>query len=355
MQTKVSVLGHFGEGVTLLNGQTVKTRIVTEELQRQLGPDQVRKIDTHGGWKTLLKAPFQVFRALRQSQNVLIFPAQNGLRVYAPLLTLQRGLFPNRKLHYVVIGGWLPTFLTRRKLLAGALKGFDGIYVETNTMKTALEEQGFSNVSVMPNCKKLQVLSEQELVYPSGMPYQLCTFSRVMREKGIEDAVNAVIAVNVRLGYQAFSLDIYGQIDAEQTDWFCDLQKSFPEYVRYRGLVPFEKSVEVLKEYFALLFPTYYDGEGFAGTLIDAYSAGVPVIASDWKYNTELVNEAVGCLHPTGNQSALVEILMEAVREPAMMLSKKKLCLKEAEKYKLDTAIQPLIQRIGGTRKCNVK
>lgn len=355
MLTKVSVLGHFGEGVTLLNGQTVKTRIVTEELQRQLGPDQVQKIDTHGGWKTLLKAPFQVFRALRQSQNVLIFPAQNGLRVYAPLLTLQRGLFPNRKLHYVVIGGWLPTFLTRRKLLAGALKGFDGIYVETNTMKNALEEQGFSNVSVMPNCKKLQVLSEQELVYPSGMPYQLCTFSRVMREKGIEDAVNAVIAVNSKLGCTAFSLDIYGQVDGEQKEWFDDLQKTFPEYIRYGGLIPFDKSVEVLKDYFALLFPTYYDGEGFAGTLIDAYSAGVPVIATDWKYNGELVTEAVGCLYPTGNQSVLVGILMEAALNPAMMLSKKRLCIKEAEKYKLDTVVQSLSQRIGGTQKRNVK
>ena len=65
MRVKVSILGHFGEGVNLLNGQTVKTKIITEELQNQLGQDQVLKIDTHGGWKTLLKAPFQVFRALK--------------------------------------------------------------------------------------------------------------------------------------------------------------------------------------------------------------------------------------------------------------------------------------------------
>ena len=64
---KISILGHFGEGANLLNGQTVKTKIITEELQRQLGQDQVLKIDTHGGWKTLLKAPFQVFRALKSS------------------------------------------------------------------------------------------------------------------------------------------------------------------------------------------------------------------------------------------------------------------------------------------------
>ena len=61
MIAKVSVLGHFGRGETLLNGQTVKTKIITEELQRRLGRKQVLKIDTRGGWKTFLKAPFQSF------------------------------------------------------------------------------------------------------------------------------------------------------------------------------------------------------------------------------------------------------------------------------------------------------
>ena len=343
---KVSIFGHFAEGEIFLDGQTVKTKIVTEELQNQLGQDQVLKIDTHGGWKSLLKAPFQVFRALKNTANVIIFPAHNGLRVYAPLLFFQKRLFKNRKVHYVVIGGWLPQFLLKRRALAKILKTFNGIYVETNTMKTVLEAQGFKKVFVMPNCKKLTVLSKEELTFPSKAPYKLCTFSRVMKEKGIEDAFNAVMAVNESLGYQAFSLDIYGQIDPTQRDWFDALQKKFPPYVRYGGLVPFDKSVDTLKEYAALLFPTYYAGEGFAGTLIDAYSAGVPVIASDWKYNTELVTETVGYVYPTGDQLAFINILKAIAAEPDMLLNKKRLCLKEVEKYKIDKVVQILIKQI---------
>ena len=52
MSVKVSVLGHFGEGENLLNGQTVKTKITTEALEAQLGHRQVHKIDTHGGPRT---------------------------------------------------------------------------------------------------------------------------------------------------------------------------------------------------------------------------------------------------------------------------------------------------------------
>ena len=346
MRVKVSVLGHFGEEVNLLNGQTVKTKIITEELQRQLGKKHVVKFDTHGGWKTLFKAPFQVFGALKSSTNVLIFPAQNGLRIYAPLLFLQRRLFKERKIHYVVIGGWLPEFLMKRKTLTKILKKFDGIYVETYTMKSALKAKGFENVYVMANCKKLTILAEDDLIYPSEPTYKLCTFSRVMREKGIEDAVNAVTTVNTELGFEALSLDIYGHVDDKQIVWFDSLQKKFPPYIRYTGCIPFDQSVDVLKNYFALLFPTYYEGEGFAGTLIDAYSAGIPVIASDWKYNSELVNANVGWVYPVGNQDAFVNILKETISNQKRMCYIKRMCLKEASKYSPDTVVQVLIEQI---------
>ena len=46
---KVCVIGHFGFNKNLLNGQTVKTKIIAKELSSSLGEDQVLKIDTHGG------------------------------------------------------------------------------------------------------------------------------------------------------------------------------------------------------------------------------------------------------------------------------------------------------------------
>lgn len=59
--------------------------------------------------------------------------------------------------------------------------------------------------------------------------------------------------------------------------------------IHYGGVISFDHTTEVLKDCYALLFPTCYEGEGFAGTLIDALAAGVPVIASEWRYNSEIV------------------------------------------------------------------
>ena len=150
---------------------------------------------------------------------------------------------------------------------------------------------GFCNIDVMPNCKSFETLKEKDLVYCEQEPYKLCTFSRVMREKGIEDAIEAVKAVNNHLRRPAYVLDIYGPIDSGQIEWFQTLQNSFPEYICYRGSVPSEKAISIIKEYFALLFPTRFYTEGIPGTIIDAYAAGVPVIASKWENFDDVIDD----------------------------------------------------------------
>ena len=125
----------------------------------------------------------------------MILPAQRGLRIIAPLLVFFNKFF-HRRLFYCVIGGWLPIVLKNQKGLTNSLHKFDGIFVETQSMKKKLSEYGFTNIDIMPNCKKLPILNKNQLIYPKGVPYKLCTFSRVMKEKGVEDAVNAVILAN---------------------------------------------------------------------------------------------------------------------------------------------------------------
>lgn len=339
----VGAVGHFGFGKDLLNGQTIKTKIVTAELERRLGESEVLKIDTHGGALSYLKLPFRLFESLRRSRNVIIFPAHRGIRVIVPLLVCFNCFF-DRKLHYCVIGGWLPDMLRDKKRLSGCLKKFDGIYVETSTMKAALDEAGFQNVVVMPNCKNLRILRPEELAFQTEPPFKLCTFSRVMREKGIEDAISAVKSVNEETGHVVYTLDIYGQIDAEYQTKFSAMQKSFPAYVRYRGTVPSDKSVETLEEYFALLFPTLFFTEGVPGTIIDAYAAGLPVISSRWESFSDVVEEGItGIGFSFGKPEEMKEILCDLLRQPQKLTDMKLACLHKAEGFTPDSAVEKLL------------
>lgn len=343
---KVCVIGHFGFGEELLNGQTVKTKIITKELKKQFGTDEISVIDTHGGKKEIFKLIFNIHQAIKKSKNIIMMPAQNGVQFFSPLLYFCN-YFYHKRIHYVVIGGWLPELLEKKTWLKKYLKKFYGIYVETNTMKLALEKQGFKNIYIMANCKELHILKDNELIFSYAEPYKLCTFSRVMKQKGIEDAIEAVIQVNNKMGKVIFSLDIYGQIDSEQIEWFKDTMKNVPTYINYCGEVPFDKSTDVLRDYFALLFPTYYFGEGFAGTLIDALAVGIPVVASDWRYNPDIVKEnKTGYIFKTKDLQDFQSKLMELYKEKEFWIHNKKSILSTANEYLPCNVIKTLLNQL---------
>jgi glycosyltransferase involved in cell wall biosynthesis len=168
-----------------------------------------------------------------------------------------------------------------------------------------------------------------------------------MKEKGIEDAINAVENINRKQGRKVFTLDIYGQIEESYKEKFVELKKNFPSYIHYGGLIPYDKSVEILKDYFVLLFPTYYHGEGFAGTLIDAMAAATPVIASDWKCNGEVIRPGKnGVLIKDCNAQKIEEELDQIVGNPNRWNAMKITTLEEAHRYEPEVAIKPLMDKI---------
>lgn len=339
---RVAVIGHFGIGLDLANGQTIKTKIVTEEVEKYC-KESVMIIDAHGGVKAIIPVIAGAIKSLLRCKNTILMLTENGLKVSVPVLYFFNKIF-HRRVHYVVVGGWLPEFLKKRPGLVKKLKSFHKIYVETYNMKMLLEEMGFKNVVVMPNCKRLEIVHEPE---KCTKPYKLCTFSRVMKEKGIEDAINAVISANNQLGKEVYHLDIYGQIDSKQIDWFEELKKKFPSYIKYCGLVKFDQSVKILKTYFALLFPTYYMGEGFAGTAIDAFSAGVPVLASDWKYNNEVIKDGInGGLFEANNVEELATRLVNMADNPELWLTMREQCIIDAHVYEPENVMKTLLKEL---------
>ena len=343
---KLFVIGHFGFGKDLLNGQTVKTRILTDELIKQLGDDEVICVDTHGSRLKLIRTLLSLFSIAKRTRNAVMLPAHNGVKVLTPMFLQLRRMY-GIKLHYVVIGGWLSDMVKQDRSLCARLKKFDGIYVETNTMKRSLEAQGFENIFVMPNCKHLKALSEDKLVYSNDLPLKLCTFSRVMKEKGICEAVSAVKKINSDRGRTVYTLDIYGQIDSSQTEWFDKLLLELPECVKYRGLVDYDKSIDTLKDYFALLFPTKFYTEGIPGTIIDAYCAGIPVLSAKWESYSDIIKEnETGYCFEFDNYDDFVKILDGMSDNVDAFNKMKPACLKEGRRFDPMTVVGEFINQL---------
>ncbi|WP_214710809.1 glycosyltransferase [Exiguobacterium sp. s55] len=331
---KVGVCGCFAEKTRLLNGQTIKTIIFTEELEKEFGIHSIGRLDTYKWSKNPLKLIFSSILLAQKSENIVIMPAKNGIKVFAPLF-LMINIFFRKQLHYVVIGGWLPPLLKSHKGLKKSLKKFDSIYVETQVMMKSLEELGMDNIKILPNFKKLDIVSPDELKNRSNnRPLKICTFSRVMREKGIEDAINIIKKINKSQNEITFILDIYGQIEKGYEEEFEKLILKFPEYINYKGTINYEESVKVLRKYFVLIFPTKFKTEGIPGTVIDAFASGLPVIASNWDSASEIIDAGeTGYIYEFNNNLMLEEILIDIARYPNKIESMRENCLEKAKAY----------------------
>jgi len=346
MKNKIGVVGYFAEGISKAGGQEAKTCFFTQAIENVFPEEKVMRVDTLNWKKKPFKLFFQSIKLARNCKNVIILPAQNGVRIFVPFFLLLR-CFLNFRLDYVVVGGWLPEMIKKHAFLSFIAKKLNGIYVESDIMKKSLENQGFNNVYVLPNFKFLTPVEKDEIESVCSQPYKLCTFSRIMKEKGIEDAINAVKTFNEKQGTTVFQLDIYGKIDDGYRERFKNLEAGFMPYIKYCGEVKPDESVDVLKNYFALLFPTYYEGEGFAGTILDAFFSGLPVIATNWRYNSEIIKDNyTGYVYDYRDENGLITILENIFKNPVKIKEMRYNCIEETKKYSPENAIKVVVENL---------
>jgi glycosyltransferase involved in cell wall biosynthesis len=344
---KVGIWGQFGDGGKIADGQAVRTTIITRELQRKYGNDEVGIVNTNNWKKRKLSFLLESIKLVRDSQIVIIAPADNGYKVFVPILVLLNLLY-RRRLFHVVIGGFLPSLLKSKPLYLKFENRFSTLFVQTENLKRDLYEIGItSDIQILSNLKRLDTRKSQDLRLVKDKYIKVCVFSRIYKDKGVEDAIEAVRMLNTRLGERCVSLDLYGLLPDSYQDRLHELLTKNSDIVEYKGIIDYDRTVEVLKDYFVMLFPTYYHGEGFPGNVIDAYNSGLPMIATDWLYNSEVVLDGrTGLLVPVKDPVSLCDALSRLYADRELHYKLSQNALKESSKYSPDKVLANLYNEI---------
>lgn len=342
MKRRVGIIGSICEK---LDGQTIKTKTLLDELRKRTDW-KFYIANTQNKSSSPIKLLFQTIWMLLRCKDVFILVSQNGARVYFPIL-YYAGKVLKTRVYHDVIGGSPEDYVINNPRNRKYLNSFVVNWVETQQMCYGLDSVGVKNAEEMPNFKRLKCVNPDDFKPCETEPYKLCTFSRVMKEKGIEDAIEAVEYINGKYKREVYQLDIYGLIDEEYKERFSSIITKCSSSVSYKGLVPYDKSVEVIRDYFALLFPTYWFGEGFPGTIVDAFSSGVPVIATDWSANKEIVEHLqTGLIYPNEDVRDLKDALIWAKDNTSILFDMKFNCVKKAKDYQPDIHIEKIIKRV---------
>lgn len=277
----IGLLDDFGQ-----NGETMKNRLFVNRFKEiydsvfVFNPSGLK----HKPWRILSL----IWMVLYHCHARIFISASYGIG--EPIVKLL-WLLGKRNICYWMVGG---TF--HNKILDGTLssefyKKIETIIVQDEEMKQSLDKQGFNNIAYIPNSKRIDYIPIKTI---RGVKTRFVFLSRIHPSKGCGEIIESVRILNSKGYFNKFYVDFYGVIDDSYKNFLNSIKDV--SNISYKGFLNLNNKdgYDVLAQYDMMLFPTYWDGEGFPGVVIDAYIAGLPVLASDWNLNKNYIDDKTG-------------------------------------------------------------
>jgi glycosyltransferase involved in cell wall biosynthesis len=164
---------------------------------------------------------------------------------------------------------------------------------------------------------------------------------RIKETKGLDyllDAVGRVNAESIRV-----DLDVFGHfLDGDDyRDRFLAKCDDTPG-ASFHGKV--DEVIPQLRKHDVFVFPSYYPGEGFPGVLAEAFAGGCAVLATDWNYNGELVDDGTeGLLFEPKSVTDLQRKLELLLEEPERVERYRRNAWQKADSYSIESVTEQLL------------
>lgn len=224
--------------------------------------------------KVLLQAPF--------SDVIFLNSSRGGTKYLAPILYFVAKLF-RLKFVFRPFGGDIKDYTAlyskfQNWLFSKTVLKSDIFFLQTKALMGFYANQN-ANTIQLPTSREVPASHLLRGERPFNKRFIYLGF--INHFKGVKHIIEA----SKRLGSD-YTIHVYGPIkDVE----FDQLFSANPEI--YKGVLTKDKVLETLKNYDVLILPTYYKGEGYPGSIIEAYSLGLPVITTKWNAIPEIVVE----------------------------------------------------------------
>lgn len=153
-----------------------------------------------------------------------------------------------------------------------------------------------------PTARPLPPLQAKSNEFTETGNLKIVFIGNVSRTKGVHLLIDA--AKQVR---SSVDITVYGPLVNISLDEMKEVG------IVYGGVLSHDQVQNTLRKFDYLCLPTMHDGEGYPGCILEAFSAGLPVISSSWRSIPELVKEnETGILFEPGDSNDLIAAINKA-------------------------------------------
>lgn len=329
--SKLIFIGPMGLGTIPQGGDVMKNQLFLDRFVQVF--DRVITIDTLN-WK---KRPWvtvrMVMTLLIHRKSKVVISANPGSADI--LISIIKKLRLSNDCFYWVVGGSFHEMISEGRFAASTYSFLKGIFVQGQSMVDSLEKSGLNNAVYVPNSKLINHYGQKKPKQDTKTHFVF--LSRVEEYKGCTEIIKAVDNLN-QCGYSGkYDVVFYGREseDAVYAQKFQHMINSHDE-IEYKGPLNLRdtKNYDELALYDVMLFPTYWHGEGFPGIVIDAYIASLPIIASDWNLNKDVIEDGVtGWIIPSNDVDALTERMKYVIDHTEEVQQMSVTCRERAAQY----------------------
>jgi len=285
---------------------------------------ELKVIDTSakakiGKIKLFLSVLFSFLKQVKSVDVVSFHASLRGALLFSPFIFIvckyysKPWVFRGFGGNYPIWYQGLPRIL--QWLLKSTLLSADVVLLETKESVGFFSRQAKGRVIWYPNSRKYSSVNNQ-----STELERLVYVSQIKPSKGIYVLLEAMRDI------EGVYVDCYGPLSEGVKEGDFNGHN-----VNYKGVLNPDEVSSVLARYDALVFPTFYDGEGYPGVILESYCEGLPVITTNWRCIPELVDDSSGKLVEPENVEKLREAIIHMSKDEQYFLSLKEGAIKKAE------------------------
>lgn len=348
---KILVIGCFGNKAGKLDGQISKTKSIYTMLENRLDKNvKLEHFNTMSIAENKIQLVNLIFKMSKCDVCVLI-PAHRNLKLFFPVLYYMSMVF-RYKIINIFVGGWTMDFF-----LGGEISGkmysahphqmklCKKCYALLPEVKSVYKEltdnYGFKNCHYFPNFRKFTPKQPES---NSTDTLKLVYFGRIDKMKGYD--IIFKLADYIIENKLNITISFFGQIFSEHESDFLGKVARYSKIINYGGTLADDDITKTMCRHDVMLLPTRYYTEGVSGTMLDAYIAGIPIIATDWVNARDCIDDGVnGFIVPFDDpQMQFNSKVMELYNDRPLLQTMKKASRLSAELYSEDHAWETLSQ-----------
>ena len=298
--------------------------------------DNIGKFDLGNAYLALKNIIEMIALCLNRSPAIIYIPiSQNNLAYLRDGLFIIVGkLFSNAKIASHLRGGYFRTFYNQtnffmKRFIDFTMKCCDKVIVLGNCLKWIFDKWfDEQDIEVVPNGTAMNPQLGDKFSVPSKSRYVITYLSNLFKTKGIIDTIKSVKYVTSK--HENVKYKIAGSWWNQELETQIECMKflktnNIENAVDFLGVVTGDDKVDLLVNTDIFVLPTYYPFEGHPNAVIEAMSAGCPVISTNHATIPEtVINGETGILVEKQNPQALANAIIKLIENPELRIKMSK-------------------------------